>query len=670
MLDKSIDHIQVLMKRAAAPPPSTGLKPAGEFRYRAIPGVTTLPKILLGFPAPAENSGDYRALEVAAAILGIGETSALNMRLRDRKNLVFTARAELESFDGAGFFSVELETELQNIDRTEIAFWAEVEILKRDGPPEAELARAAAQLERLWWERRETVDGLAGTLAGFEFQGGWKRMDSYLAEIRKVTAEDVKRVMARYLTLSNCALLEYLPLSSTERNPTTAAVRATLENLLPQAMKEELTARIGEIEPIFKIPSTATAARLNEARHPFMTASILRGPEIYIREDHTSPLIEMGVFFTGGKALEDKENAGITGIMLELMLRNERENRQLEIYGGRLTPVIADDYFGFFLSIPSRNFSGGFERVKQAIKSPVFDRAEIEKMKQIAAARARPSNVWDAGLRRLNEALFPGHSYAAESSVTPASQKNISMETLEDWYEKNVRNVKPFVTIVGATEGTSLASWFVSEFSGSRMRDGVVVSSPAPVKKTNISGDDSDAHRVLILMGFQAPSTGHMDFYGMLVLKEYLENRLWETERNIEKNQEPAAVDLRITCEYLPFQAGGSFIISAALKTGTEVRVLESLQKEIARLVDQPLFYADFNMAKTLATGLHMTGNQTRRAQVENLTKNLSAGRSLEEYRNFSRNMEQADEDNVKELIRRVLDVNKAVTVVVYGGDR
>ena len=671
---ESLDDAKNLAAAPLIQAAGKALEPTREFRYRKTSGGIAFPKVLFGFPVSSENSEDYRVLEVVAAILGIGETSVLNMRLRDRKNLAFSARAEIESLDGAGFFSVELETEPQNIDMAEIAFWTEVEIMKRNGPSEAELARAVAQLERLWWERRETVGELAETLASFEFNGGWKRMGGYIAEIRKITSDDVKRVITRYLTLSNCALLEHMPRATTERNPTATALRATFESLLRPAMNEELNTRAREIESDYRIPSVVAAFRPNEVRHSFQTASILRGPEIYIREDHTSPLVEMGVYFTGGKALESEANAGITGLMLELMLSNERENRQLEIYGGRLTPVVANDYFGFFLSIPARNFSGGFERIKQAIKSPIFDKVEIEKLKQIASARARSSTCLGANTQvcpdQITEALFHGHSYAAESSVIPVSLKNISVETMRNWYEENVRNVKPFVAIVGDTEGSSLASWFVSEFSGSRMNDGKrAVSLPKPVGKTETITYNEDVWYSTIQMGFHAPSAGDVDSYGMLVLKEYVENRLLETKGPAEKIQEHDTINRRITCEYRPLLSGGSFVISATVKTGDEKQGVEILREEVVRIVAQPLSRADFHKARTLAAGSYLTGNQTRMAQIENLTKNLLAGRSLEEYQNFPRNIEQFEEEDFKELMRRVLDMNKPVTVTVAGGD-
>ena len=650
----------------------TALRSAGEFRYRAMTSDIVFPKVLFGFPISGENSADYRALEVAAAILGIGETSVLNTRLRDMREIIFSARAGMEFIGGAGFFYVELETESQNIDMTEIAFIAEAEILKRESPSKAEMARAVAQLERLWWERRETVEELADALFMSELHGGWKRMDAYVAEIRKVTAADVTRALSRHITLSNCALMEYLPRSLKDRNLTAATARRTFENLLRPAVEEELKVRIGEIEPDFKIPPAGDSFRLNEVRHSFQPASILRGPEIYIREDHTSPLLEMGFYFTGGRTQEDKTNVGITGLMLEMMLRNGRENRQLEIYGGRLTPVVDNDYFGFFLSIPARNSSAGFERIKQVIKSPVFDKAELEKLKRLADARARASLEQDGERRfmhRLEEALFRGHVYADESFVTPASLKNISVETARGWYEENVHNVKPFAAIVGDTEGTSLAAWFVNELSGSRMKERKkAVSSPLPAVRTEIIENGGGLSEILI--GVQAPSSGGMNVYETLALKDYLENRLRETEWATEKNQERETLYRRITCEYRPLLAGGSFIISAAAKLGDEARGAENLRGRITSIVSQPLHYADFLTARVLAAGSYLAGNQRRRVQIENLTKNLIAGRSLEEYRDFSLNIEQVKEEDLKELTRGILNMNKAITVVVRGGYR
>ena len=123
-----------------------------------------------------------------------------------------------------------------------------------------------------------------------------------MSDLKKVSPADVKRVAKKYLRLENCALLEYLPAAGIEpRNPTTEGIRQTLEGLLEPAADQLQAKRDKEIAPFLKIPQDAGGFKFSEIQYPFQLASILRGPEMYIREDHTSPLLTMGIFFPGGK---------------------------------------------------------------------------------------------------------------------------------------------------------------------------------------------------------------------------------------------------------------------------------------------------------------------------------------------------------------------------------
>ncbi len=124
----------------------------------------------------------------------------------------------------------------------------------------------------------------------------------------------------------------------------------------PEARKEEQAEREKEILPGLDVPQNEENYKFNEIIYPFQTASILRGPDLFIREDHTAPLIHMGIFFPGGRLFETKDNAGITKLLTSLISHGNDEagashfNRQLEIYGSRIQPMVADDYFGFYFS--------------------------------------------------------------------------------------------------------------------------------------------------------------------------------------------------------------------------------------------------------------------------------------------------------------------------------
>jgi len=183
----------------------------------------------------------------------------------------------------------------KNIDKCEIAVLTEIELLKRNEPNAFEMERAFAQLEHDYWKKTETVSGKAETLARFEFLGEWKRKDKYIEELRKVKASDVTKVAKRYLQLKNCSLLEYLPVSMEDRILAGENVLRTFEGLLELSADQEQEARNKEIVYSIDMPAERGQFQYSEIQYPFQKASILRGPEMYIREDHTSPLIDLGI---------------------------------------------------------------------------------------------------------------------------------------------------------------------------------------------------------------------------------------------------------------------------------------------------------------------------------------------------------------------------------------
>ena len=679
-----------ISRPAALPAVVTALSAQNTFRFQTKTGDNVFPRLLFGFRVPAENSKDYAALEVIRAILGVGESSRINARLRDQKELIFDAQTTLRAYTDSGLFSIALETEPQNIDKTEIALLTEIELLKRKGPSEFELERAFAQLEREWWTQVETAGRRGEILARLESYGDWKRMEKKAAEIRKVAAAEVREALNRYFNLSNCSLIEFLPQSLQDRQLSTEAVERTLSSLLKPAADEEQRLREQEIPQAFRVPEAGNPFKPNELRHPFQSTSILRGPEIYFREDHSSPLMEMGVMFPGGKSGETRTSAGITRFMLELMAYENLYDRfQLEIYGGKLTPVIADDYFGFYLSIPSRNAAAGFEILQKMIRSPDFTKTNIQndgcgpsenadkaspppavkefcnlfkRVKKLQSARLKARNTTEDHKRIVINALFKNHDYALDGFGTPASLDEISVETLRRTYDENVKNHKPTVVIIGDVEGTAPASWFVQRFSGSRMLDGNIASNaPEPLGEKTELEHNSAARDAMVLLGFQAPRAGDADVYVMRILQSFIEEAL--AQKIV--NQRDAA--RRITLDYLPEMRGGGVLINAWTKAGEEAQTLTLIQEEIQRLKTSPFSSMDIRAAAAAAIGANRIRNQTRQAQIMGVAENAFSGGGLEDFVNFSGTLQETREEDIVDLMRRVFDMNKAVVLLVHG---
>jgi len=642
-----------------------------QFRYLEIRGNNQDPHLLFGFHLPSMTSDDYPAVEVLNAMLGSGEKSIFNNRLRDQKKVVFVSDASL--FPELGYGTIRLETELKDIDRAELAVMTELEILKREKPNAADLERAFAQLETEFWLRLGTVQGRAHALAEFEARGSWKAMDGYVARIRKVKVGDLSRLAEKYFRLGNGSLIECLPNDAETRNLTAEKALSTFESLLDSVTDEEIKARRTQVIPATEIPAAANTFKFSEARYPFQLASILRGPDLFIRESHTSPLIEMGFFFRGGKLSEDNENSGITELMLRSMLQSTEDrsadqmHRQLEVYGGRIIPVVSDDYFGFLFSILSRNIDSGLELFGEFIKSPKFDEDEVERQKQIQLARLRTAlNGQDYYPQELlNAALFKDHPYGLDSLGTQASVASLDANAVQAWYQEHVRNIKPIIAIHGDTQGTTLAGFFVRNFSGSRFQEAKLPqSSPEPLEQRTLIEKDWDRRHSVIAFGFDVPPEQDEDSLPLEALLGFASGEgggLWE---DLNSHQAPV---YEIRMNYEPRLRGGSVTISASTRPGDEEKALQEMENAVRRLADTPLSYRDYRTGLNSATSKYRIETQDGMSQIVGIVRTTLLGWGTDAFQDFPENLNEVRQEDLDEAASRIFKMDQVAIVRLRG---
>ncbi len=641
------------------------------FRYRRIQGNISEPLLLFGFHVPAVDSGDYPAMEVLSAVAGLGNGSILSARLRDGKGIILDGSADLPTGPGFGYLTIQVRTAPGNIDRSEIAVLTELELLKRTAPTAVDMERAWAQLERLYRSRIETVSGRARMLAKFESRGDWKRIDRRISEIRNVRAEDVKRVAAKYLRLENCSLIEYLPFEVESENRTADSIRKTLEALLTAAADQEEILREKETVLAIEMPESQNNFKFSPIRHSFKTASILRGPEIYILEDHTAPLIHMGLFFPGGRLAETEDNAGITDLMVRTMLQGSQDrsayrfHRQLEVYGGQIQPVVADDFFGFYFSIISKNFEEGFDLFTESVLKPAFDRDILDRQKQLLRQERGLFHGWKELVEEtVDPVLFGSFPYSRQAWGTETSVQNITPDSLNEWYDSYVRNRKPVAVIVGDTEGTSLASYFVRNFSGSRFQTTEISDDFAkPLEGRETIEASGKGRMSLVSVAFQAPPEGDYDCHAVEVLQSYF-GKMGRMYREI---REERGLAYKIGVFYEPWLRGGSFLAYAVTNPDREEAVLDAFEREFRRIVDSPIAFRDFRSAVNTAVGKFLIRRQIPLVQIMDVSRNSLAGEGIEAYRSYETKLQSVNEEDLKEAAERFLMTDKAVFLRIHG---
>ncbi|EMR01710.1 M16 family metallopeptidase [Cesiribacter andamanensis] len=192
---------------AAEPPrPVHTVEPAqeGERRVLVHKSVST-PKLMMGWHTPSTSHQDYYALDLLNSILSSGNSSRLYKALVDERQLATSVFSYVpESFDPNLMYLYASASKPDNEAELEAAIHEVLETFIKEGPSERELQKAKNGKLMELYRSLETINGKANTLGTYElFFGDYRKMFDAPKEYEKVTAEDIRRVAAQYLTRHN-----------------------------------------------------------------------------------------------------------------------------------------------------------------------------------------------------------------------------------------------------------------------------------------------------------------------------------------------------------------------------------------------------------------------------------------------------------------------------------
>jgi zinc protease len=172
-----------------------------------------LPILLMLYHVPNLHSQDSYALDLLSMVLAGGKSSRLYQELVYQKRLVRGIDADYSavSMDATGFAvsaqllpGVELAKVEREVDRV-------LDKVKVELVSERELQKAKNQIEADFIFAQDSIFGQAMKIGYYEMVGGWRLVDSYIDNMRKVTREDLRRVAQKYLQPDNRTVGTLIP---------------------------------------------------------------------------------------------------------------------------------------------------------------------------------------------------------------------------------------------------------------------------------------------------------------------------------------------------------------------------------------------------------------------------------------------------------------------------
>jgi zinc protease len=216
------------IKSHEPPPPVTTKEPEqlGERRVKVVK-FAQLPLLMAGYHVPRASDPDYYPLQVLETILFFGQSSRLYQRLVDKDELALSVRGGMEMALDPTLFTFMVQPKAGvSLDAVERAMFDGLEKLKTTNVTASELQKAKNALLAGFYRQMRTINGKANTLGSYEiFFGDYRKLFAAADEYAKVTAEDVRRVAAKYFGEKNRTVAALVPEQEDGRRKTEAGGR-------------------------------------------------------------------------------------------------------------------------------------------------------------------------------------------------------------------------------------------------------------------------------------------------------------------------------------------------------------------------------------------------------------------------------------------------------------
>lgn len=174
-----------------------------------------------GWVIPASHEADHYALVLAAMVLGDGESSRLHRALVRERSLAIEVEAQTESNRGPDMFEIVVKlaggakvADAQKLVDSQIAD------LARLGPGDDDMKKVQNRIQSHFLLSLQSNFQRAQKLAEYEvYRGDAGLLNGELDKYLAVSKDDIKRVVAKYLTVNRRSLVEVKPGVSTAAPP-------------------------------------------------------------------------------------------------------------------------------------------------------------------------------------------------------------------------------------------------------------------------------------------------------------------------------------------------------------------------------------------------------------------------------------------------------------------
>jgi zinc protease len=590
--------------------------------------------LFVGWPTVDLFSPDLYALDVAAFILGHGESSRLNARLRDELGIVdaISAFSYTPTYD-AGVFGIRAVLDPGNLKVTEDAIAAEVARLRSQPVEPAELQKALTQKAAEVIYAQETIEGRASVLGNDLLTSGNPDFSAiYVENIRKVTAADVSRIALKY----------FRP-----------------EKLNTAVLGPPAVAADTHVKP----PADAgPSARIISHR-------LDNGMLLLVQEAHHSPTVSMLAAFKGGVRYETEETNGLSNLTAAMLTRGtknrtyEQISTSIDAMAAVLAPFSGRNTFGLEAQCTSDTFPSVLEIFADCLINPVFPADQLKRQRHLALAaiQAREDSVDAVAFDLLAANVYKAHPYRMPRIGTRATVASLTRRQLVDFYSRYARPNGMVLAVLGDVRADEVIKQVETRFSD--LEIGEIMPPPIAREPAHTQATTKTVKReqqqAIVTYGFLGPTITADNRYILDVMAAALAGMGMPGGRLHDALRGAGLV--YATWGYsMPGIETGHFVIYAGTRPDAVEQVKTTIEEVLSRMATDKPDAEELARARSMAISAQQLALQANLDRAQTIVLDQLYGLGFDNYTRYADNIETVTAEEVRNCARNLFDLNRA----------
>ena len=595
--------------------------------------------MLVGFRGTKIDDKDSYALDVLSTILGDGRSSVFYRNVKENKQLANSISATNTGFKDDGIFYISANFSPAKGSKLQDAIFDEITNIQKNGVTAEQLRLAKNIIERNTYYERESISSIAGEI-GYTFvtTDNIKFYETYLDNIKKVTADDVKRVANKYLGVEKSAVSILLPENSKEvkiSNTTPAPAKLISENKTTQ--KYELS----------------------------------NGATLLLTPNAVNDIVAISVFSKGGEFSETiPGTAQLTASVLTKGTKKYSSAefaKTLEENGIKIVPSASTDKFSISVLTTKNEYDKTLELLNEVINNASLEDYEIEKTKNdklnaIKKSKDIPLNIAIDNYKTL---IFENTPYSNSNSVLEKSLPKITKTDIKNYYDNAFYPQNIVISINGNVNKEKTLNEFTKIFNGKKGEKFAYSkhSIPSLTAGKKITTQVKDLKTDWIIMGWQTSGVlNRKDYAALQVIDSLLgtgmSSRLFKNLRDCD------GLAYQLGSQYSPNVLKGAFITYIGTNPENLDYAVKRMLEEVFKLKTEFVGSKELQEAKDKLLGHYIIGQETNLDKATTIGWFEASGRGYNFDSEYAKLINSVTESDIIEVANKYFNDKYILSIV------